>query len=113
MKNFIQKSYSFDIVAPQELRAGTPFIMQNFVGVPVNDAAVGELVTVFLEGVFSFQMSEPVNLGDAVYLNKNGQLSKTLSDGVLCGFSMTSTSGGEVKISLAKALPSSTKPASK
>ena len=112
MKNYIQQSYSFDINAPQELKAGTPFIIGNFVGVPVDDAAVGQLVTVYMEGIFEFQVNEPVNLGDAVYLNKNGQLSKTLSDGVLCGYSVTSTSGGDVKIVLSKAINSAS-PASK
>ena len=104
MKNFIQKSFSFDILAPKVLTSGIPFIFGGFVTVPVCDAAVGELVTVYTEGIFALNVTGQVNIGDSLYLHADGTLNTTALDGTVCGFSLEATTGGAVRVMLVKAI---------
>jgi predicted RecA/RadA family phage recombinase len=104
MKNFIQKSFSFDILAPKQLMSGVPFILGGFVAIPVGDASLGELVTVYTEGVFALNVSVQVNIGDVVYLHADGTLNTTPQSGTPCGFCMETSTGGVVKVMLNKSI---------
>jgi predicted RecA/RadA family phage recombinase len=109
MKNFIQKSFSFDIHAPKELTAGTPFILGGFVAIPVNDAGIGQLVTIYTEGIFELNITGNVNIGDALFLHSDGTLNTTSQDGTACGFSLEASTGGITKVMLVKSIPVSGK----
>ncbi len=111
MKNFIQKSFSFDVLAPKELSSGIPFIFGGFVAIPVCDAAVGQLVTVQTEGIFELNVTGQVNIGDSLYLHADGTLNTTALDGTVCGFSLESTTGGAARVMLVKAISVPTKAA--
>ncbi len=104
MKNFIQKSFSFDVIAPKQLTSGMPFILGGFVAIPVCDAAVGQMVTVYTEGIFSLNVTGLVNIGDAVYLHADGSINTTAQSGTVCGFVLEASSGGVVKIMLNKSI---------
>ena len=105
MKNFIQKSYSIDIIAPINLTSGVPFLCGKFVAIPVCDAAEGELVTIYTEGIFELNVTSQVNLGDPVYLQKDGTIITTPQNATPCGFAVEASSGGVTKIMLSKSIP--------
>ena len=104
MKNFIQKSFSFDVIAPKQLTSGMPFILGGFVAIPVCDAAVGQMVTVYTEGIFELNVTGQVNIGDAVYLHADGSINTTAQSGTVCGFSVEASTGGIVKVMLNKSI---------
>ncbi len=104
MKNFIQKSFSFDILAPKQLTSGIPFILGGFVAIPVCDAVIGQLVTVQTEGIFALNVNAQVNMGDAVYLHADGTLNTTPQNGTPCGFCVETGTGGAVKVMLNKSI---------
>ena len=105
MKNFIQKSYSFDVIAQQPLFSGVPFVLGNFMCcVPVKNAEVGDLVTVYTEGIYEFPLSDSAQIGDAVYLDAKGVLSKDSKKGVYCGMSVESSNGGTVQVMINKSI---------
>ncbi len=104
MKNFIQKSFSFDILAPKQLTSGIPFILGSFVAIPVCDAAIGQLVTVQTEGIFALNVAGQVNTGDAVYLHSDGTINTTPQNGIPCGFCVETSTGGVVKVMLNKSI---------
>lgn len=107
MKNFIQKSFSFDVLAPKEVTSGSPFILGGFVAIPVCDAAVGQLVTIYTEGVFALNVTGQVNIGDALYLHADGTINTSAQTGTVCGFSLEASTGGVVKIMLNKSITAS------
>lgn len=104
MKNFVQKSFSFDLVAPKNLSSGVPFVVGNFVVIPVCDAVQGQLVTVFAEGIFSLPVTGQTNIGDALYLHTDGTLNTIKQDGAFFGFSIEASTGGIAKVMLSKAV---------
>lgn len=104
MKNYIQKSYSFDIIAPQNLSSGVPFILGGFIAIPENEAKQGELVTIYTEGIFELNVVGTVNVGAAVYMHADGTINTTAQSGVPCGFAMEASTGGNVKVMLNKSI---------
>ena len=104
MKNFIQKSFSFDVIAPKDLLSGVPFTLGGFVAIPVCDAAVGQLVSVYTEGIFALNVTGQVNIGDAVYLHADGSISSAAQGGTACGFCVEASTGGIVKVMLNKSI---------
>lgn len=104
MKNYIQKPFSFDILAPQNLSSGAPFIFGGFVAIPVDDAKQGELVTIYTEGIFELNVTGTVTLGNPVYMHADGTINTTAAGGVPCGFAMEASTGGIVKVMLNKSI---------
>ena len=105
MKNYIQKSYSVDILAPKNLSSGVPFLLGNFMCcVPVNDAQPGDLVTVYTEGIYEFPFSGTVQMGEAIYLDNKGNLTTDSNKGTYCGMCVASSNGGSVKIMINKSI---------
>lgn len=104
MKNFIQKSFSFDIIAPKDLSSGTPFILGGFVAIPICDAKQGQLVTVQTEGIFELNIAGAVNIGSPLYMHADNSINSTALNGVPCGFSIEATTGGMTKVMLNKSI---------
>lgn len=104
MKNFIQKSFSFDIIAPKNLTAGSPFILGGFVAIPVCDATQGQLVTVQTEGIFELDIAGSVNIGTPLYMHADNTINSIAQNGVPCGFAIEATTGGMTKVMLNKSI---------
>ncbi len=109
MKNYIQKSFSFDTLAPKNVFSGTPFALGGFVCVPVCDALQGQFVTVYTEGIFTFDVTGKVNTGDTLYLHADGTINISSQSAIPCGFALESSMGGVVKVMLAKSINTSAK----
>ena len=108
MRNFVQESYSIDIIAPKKLKAGEPFAMGNIISIPQDDAEEGSLVTVFTEGIFILNVSENTSIGQALYFHdSNGVIDTKSSNSIFCGFSVDNKAAGPIRVMLNKCLVSS------
>ena len=110
MRNFVQKSYSIDIIPPKKLKAGEPFAMGNIISIPQDDAEEGvDLVTVFTEGIYVLNVSENTRIGQPLYFHDaTGVIDSNPSDSIFCGFSVENTSSGPTKVMLNKCVVSTT-----
>lgn len=104
MKNFIQKSFSIDVIVPVDVSSGVPFVCGKLVAIPVCDAKAGELVTIYTEGIFELNISSPVAIGDTVYLQKDGTVGINSKEAFPFGFAVESAQGGFSKIMLVKSI---------
>lgn len=106
MKNYVSGSENITIVAPQAVTSGTPFLIGSFIGIPVSDAASGELVAVITEGVVNLTIKGSANIGTPIYFN-NGELTTTAT-GISCGFTIESGNNQEIKVMLNKSITTKT-----
>ena len=103
MKNFVQKSFSMDILAPKAVNAGEPFAFGSFVCIPTNSAAQGELVNVYSEGIYLLNVSVETKIGQPLYFHdKTSTIDATPADSIFCGFSIENAPAGQTKVMLSK-----------
>lgn len=106
MLNKVSNGDKLHITAAAPIVGGAPVVVGSLVGVAVNDAAIGQLVALELQGVFSLPKTTgagtDIAAGDLVYLNSSGVITKTASGNTLAGaaFAPASTTDGVVDVRL-------------
>lgn len=82
MKNYVQKGHEIKVTAGAAIASGDLVESGAFVGVALADAASGEEVIVYVEGVYEVPKlgTDDVSQGDILYFD-SGNARLTLSDG--------------------------------
>ena len=97
-QNFVQTGDVIDHVAAAILTSGTPILIGSIVGVPLADAAIGETVSVALEGVFTLPKATGTAwaIGDKLYWDDTAKkFTKTSGSNTPSGYAAAAAASGD------------------
>lgn len=102
-KNYIQPGAVLDHVAAAALTSGTPILIGKRLAVPLKNAAIGETVSVQVEGVFKLTKvtADVVAQGALLYWDDTAKkLTTTVGTNTLAGYAAAPASGTDTTVNI-------------
>lgn len=99
MRNYIAPGRSIDLAAPSPMTAGQGYVAGSIFGVAANTAAIGEVVTLELVGIYEFAGAGEV--GDVAYWDETAKtVSGDSAEGLYAIGSIVGVDGETVQVRL-------------
>jgi predicted RecA/RadA family phage recombinase len=99
-KNFIQEGKVLDVTVPSDVKSGGLVVILALVGVALTDISKDDTGSVQVEGVFGLPTKVSFNVGEKIFVDNAGLLTKTATNNTIVGITTQATTGEMVAVKL-------------